>query len=506
MSATRPSDTFAAVDLGSNSFHMVIARREPDGSMIVIDRLKEMVRLAAGLDDERRLDAAARQRALDCLGRFAERLRDLPQGNVRIVGTNTLRAARNADAFTAEAEAVLDHPIEVVSGMEEARLIYAGVTQSLAQEGRRLVVDIGGGSTEFIVGDGPEPLHKSSLAMGCVSHSRDHFGNGRITRKAFDAAELAAAVELESVAPVLRDYGWDGAIGASGTIRAVAGVVREMGWDGEAITGKGLKRLRKALIDSREVERIDLKGVKAERHAVFPGGVAVLRAAFDALGIDEMRASDGAMREGMLLDLPGRLEHADAREGAVERLAGRFHADPEQAARVRATAEFLFHEARAHWALDDEGRWLLRWAAALHEIGLDIAHSGYHKHGGYIVANTDLAGFARAQQLQLASLVRNHRRKIVPDWGDAPADAQLLHLIVLLRLAVLLHRNRGATPPPEFSLKVSGDSLRLDFADDALTANPLTGADLEREAGYLANAGIRLQWQQWGEAGGPGGG
>jgi len=491
---TSHNDTFAAVDLGSNSFHMVIARREPDGSMVVIDRLKEMVRLAAGLDEQRRLDAAARERALDCLRQFGQRLRELPRSNVRVVGTNTLRAARNSDEFIDAAEAVLDHPVEVVSGMEEARLIYTGVTHSLAQEGRRLVVDIGGGSTEFIIGDGPEPLHKSSLKMGCVSLSRQHFGDGRITRKAFDAAELAAAVEFEPIVAALKELGWNAAIGASGTIRAVASAIREMGWGRDCITRKGLKSVRKALIDAGHVDRIDIKGVKPERYPVFPGGVAVLRAAFDALDIGEMRVSDGAMREGMLLDLPGRIEHADAREGAVRRLAERFHADPAQARRVRRTAELFYEQARGPWSLEEEDRWLLRWAAELHEIGLDIAHNSYHKHGAYIVANTDLAGFAREQQLQLATLVRCHRRRLAPETYGADDREWLLQLIVLLRLGVLLHRNRSPEPLPELELELSGRRLNLAFPEIDIASQPLTGADLEREAQYLATAGFTLEY------------
>lgn len=491
---TSHTDTYAAVDLGSNSFHMVIARREPDGSMVVIDRLKEMVRLAAVLGANRRLDEAARERALDCLRQFGQRLRELPQSNVRIVGTNTLRAARNADEFIKAAEALLEHPVEVVSGMEEARLIYAGVTHSLAQEGRRLVIDIGGGSTEFIIGDGPEPQHKSSLKMGCVSLSQQHFGDGRITRKAFDAAELAAAVELKPIEVPLRELGWNAAIGASGTIRAVAGTIREMGWERDCITASGLERLRKALIDAGRVDRIDLKGVKAERYPVFPGGVAVLRAAFDALDIDEMRVSDGAMREGMLLDLPGRIEHADARAAAVRRLAERFHADPAQARRVRSTVEFLHEQAKLPWGFDDEARWLLRWAADLHEIGLDIAHNSYHKHGAYIVANTDLGGFAREQQLQLATLVRSHRRRLAPESFKADGQERLLRLIVLLRLAVLLHRDRSPESLPEMSLGVHDHELSLVFPGIDIASHPLTGADLEREAEYLAGAGFTLRY------------
>lgn len=491
----RRSDTFAAVDLGSNSFHLVIARREPNGSLVIIDRLREMVRLAAGLDDDRQLTEDARARALGALRRFGERLGELPAANVRVVGTNTLRKARNAESFVAEAEAALDHRIEIVSGMEEARLIYLGVVRSLAQPGRRLVMDIGGGSTEFIVGDGPEPLAKASLHMGCVSHSQRFFGDGRITKKAFEAAELAARVELEPIETRFRALQWESAIGASGTIKAVANALQEAGWAPGTITSGGLKKLRKHLIQDGHVDRIDVPAVKPERYEVFPGGVAILRAAFAALGIEEMRFADGALREGILVDLPGRLEHIDSRGASVERLASRFHADAEQNARVQETAAYLLDQVAAAWQLDDEDRWLLRWAVELHEIGLDIAHNAYHKHGAYIVDNTDLAGFARDQQRQLAALVRAHRRKFpVAELQAAGAGraVTLERLAVLLRLAVLMHRSRRDTPLPAFTVRTGRRRIALEFPDEWLARHPLTRADLEEEAGFLGDGGFAL--------------
>ena len=491
------ADTFAALDLGSNSFHLVIARREPGGAIVVVDRLREMVRLAAGLDEHNHLSADARQRALDCLQRLGERLREIPPQNVRVVGTNTLRKARGSEDFLEQAEAALNHRVEIVSGMEEARLIYLGVARSLAQEGRRLVMDIGGGSTEFIVGEGLEPLHKASLHMGCVSHSRAHFPQGRISRKTFDRAELAARVEIEPIESRFAGIGWCAALGASGTIKAVATTLRESGWTNGSITQDGLRRLRKAMIKAGSVDALQLPGVKPERYEVFPGGVAILRAAFDALGIDEMRVSDGALREGILVDLPGRLGHADPRGASVERLATRFHADAAQAERVRAAAMQLFDQAREPWRLDDEDGWLLQWAARLHEIGLDIAYSSCHKHAAYITANTDLAGFASEEQRRLATLIRAWRRKFpsnqIAEFGK-PAATRLRRLAVLLRLAALLHRGRRDTPLPDIGLEVDGDRVQLGFPEGWLAGHPLTQADLAEEAELLRAGGFGLYW------------
>lgn len=495
MAAAARADTFAAVDLGSNSFHLLIARREPGGSLVVVDRLREMVRLAAGLGDDRCISPEARARALACLRRFGQRLREVPRHNVRAVGTDTLRRARDAQAFIDAAAGALDHSVEIVSGMEEARLIYLGVAHDLAQEGPRLVMDIGGGSTELIVGAGTEPTYKASLDMGCVGHSERFFAGGRITGEAFDAAELAARVEIEPFESRLRTAGWCAAVGASGTIRAVAAALREAGWTDGRITMEGLERLRAGLVDTGRVERMRLPGVRPERYPVFPGGVAILCAAFDALGIDAMRVSDGALREGLLLDLIGRVEHADVRAASVERLGTRFHADADQAARVGATACHLFHEVAGPWGLDDDTGWLLRWAARLHEIGLDIAHPAYHRHGAYIVDHTDLAGFSREEQRRLAALVRAHRRKFPGErlrGLDTPRAPRLARAAVLLRLAVLLHRGRSDTPLPDVSLAVDGPRIRLVFPRGWLGDHPLTRADLAEEKACLEAAGFEL--------------
>lgn len=497
MSTIDFNNVFAALDLGSNSFHLVIARHEPDGSWVVIDRLREMVRLADGLDERKNLSPEARDRALGCLARMGERLRPIPPRNLRIVGTSTLRQASAAGDFIADAEAALNHRIDIISGMEEARLIYLGVARGLPAEGRHLVMDIGGGSTEFIVGEGMEPLSKAGLHMGCVGHSRRHFADGRLTREAFEAAETAARVELEPIEERFRSLTWETAVGASGTIKAVARTLQERGWTDGTITSDGLDRLRKEMIKTGKVEKLDLPAVKKERYPVLAGGLAILRAAFDSLGIDDMRLADGALREGILLDLPERVEHADSRAASVARLAERFHADPDQAQRVASTVAELLAQAREPWSLEDEGGWLLEWAAQLHEIGLDIAYSSCHKHAAYIVSNTDLDGFADAEQRQLATLVRAWRRKFPADefarFGTHDGT-QLARLAVLLRLAAVLHRGRHEEPLPPMVLHVDGASVEVDFPQGWLDAHPLTRADLVEEARRLDAGGFRLIW------------
>ena len=493
---TDHGDMFAALDLGSNSFHLVVARRDADGALVVIDRLREMVQLAAGLDEAGDLDGETHARALACLQRFGQRLRELPADNVRIVGTNTLRQARSGSAFVDAAEALLNHRVEIISGMEEARLIYLGVVSSLAAQGRRLVMDIGGGSTELIFGDGLEPQHKASIPLGCVSYSRANFGDGRISRKAFDAAELAARIEIEPIESRFRGLARDEVVGASGTIKAIGATLREHGWSSGTVTADGLRRLRAAMIRAGRVDALALPGVKPERHAVFAGGVAILRATFAALGIGEMQVADGALREGILLDLPGRLEYADPRAASVERLACRFHADADQAARVATTADALFRCARGPWGLAEEAGWLLRWAARLHEIGLDISHSGYHKHAEYIIENSDLAGFGSGEQRRLAVLVRAARRKFpcarIAALGDGEA-AVTSRLAVLLRLAAVLHRGRSEAPLPELELTIDGPRVHLGLPPGWLAEHPLTRADIEQERSYLAAPGFELK-------------
>lgn len=492
-----PSNSMAAVDLGSNSFHMVVARRV-DNELRMVDRMRERVQLAAGLDADQNLTDEAQERALLCLARMGQRLRDLAPARVRAVGTNTLRKAKNAPAFLERAQEALGHPIEIVAGREEARLIYLGVAHFLPDLGRRrLVVDIGGGSTECIVGESLEVLEADSLHMGCVSYSLRFFPEGELKRKHMRAAELAARLELRTLERRFRGLGWDVSFGASGTIQAVSSVLRQNGWTEGEITPTGLRQLRKAIIAAEHIDKLALPGLKPERAPVIPGGVAILQALFESLGIKAMTPSRTALREGVLLDLDGRSQQKDVREHTIRRLVLQHRVDLEQATRVERTATYLLTRLAPAWELEDpEAQRLLRWAARLHEVGLSINYSSYHKHGAYLIANSYMAGFSNDEQRRLASLVRFHRRKVTGIDPVVYADLsapRYLRLGVILRLAALLNRGRSPRPLPYFAVAAEEEGLSLTFAADWFEEHPLTEEDLRGEAALLKARGVRLR-------------
>lgn len=490
-------DVLAAVDLGSNSFHMVVARYS-HGQLVIVDRLREMVRLAAGLDAQGRLNREATGRALPCLERFGQRLRDMQAKRVRVVGTNTLRKARRKGAFLDRAREALGHPIDIISGVEEARLIYLGVAHTTPSAGgHRLVVDIGGGSTELIIGEGLAARRLESLYIGCISLSAEHFPDGGITPKRMKRARTAAQLELEPVKARFRRSEWDTAIGASGTLRAVSDILTARGSPSGNITRDGVHWLLEECLRAGDVTRLKLPGLAPERLEILPGGLAILLEVFDMLDVETMRVADGALREGLLYDLLGRLTDEDARARSVRAMESRFHVDAAQAERVEATALTFLRQVRDEWALDEPlAEPVLRWAARLHEIGLDIAHSHYHRHGAYLLQHADLPGFPREEQQLLAAVVGGHRRKLelesvedlVPPW-----HLKAEFLIVLLRLAVLLHRGRGPRSLPVIELSARGRSLEVRFPRGWLAEHPLTEADLEQEIEYLRAAGFKLR-------------
>jgi exopolyphosphatase/guanosine-5'-triphosphate,3'-diphosphate pyrophosphatase len=493
---TTPPAEFAALDLGSNSFHLVVARVQSERLQIV-DRLKEMVRLGGGIDSAGNLSHSAMERALASLSRIGERLRPLNEENVRVVGTNTLRRARNARDFVARAETALGHRIEVISGREEARLIYAGVCHALAPTGeRRLVIDIGGGSTELILGHDHTPEVMESLHMGCVSYSEQFFPDGRIRPRRFESATLAARQELEPLETGFLTHGWDAVIGASGTLMAIRDVAVAMGLSSDNIEARCLPALRRAVLEQGDASSLTLPGLTPERAPVFPGGLAIVQALMDALRIERIQISDGALREGLLLDLVGRTQQQDQRDLSIVDLARRYHVDFAHADRVRATAVALQDAVATDWDLrEPEYRKLLGWSALVHEVGTDIAHSQYHKHGYYLLVNMDLPGFSRDDQRRLALLVRSHRRKFPSvEYAQVASDERerLMRLAALLRIAVVLHRNRAAGEPPSLEAKARGNDLSLRFRPGWLEARPLTCLDLAQEQAYLAAVPIRL--------------
>lgn len=490
--------TIAAIDLGSNSFHLIVAQ-VVNGQIRVLDRLREMVRLAAGLDKNNDLEPATRERAIACLKRFGQRLREMPQGSVRAVGTNTLRRMRLPDPFLEEATQALGHSIEIIAGREEARLIYLGVSHGLPDSSaRRLVIDIGGGSTELILGERFEPMQMESLHMGCVSASQAFFASGEIREKSWNKAVIAARLELQAIEADYRTRGWGEVVGASGTIRAVADVVRAQGWSDNGITFTALQKLVDTLLAAGHVAKLALPGLKEERLAVFPGGVAVLYAIFQALGIERMTDSEWALREGLLYDQVGRFRHEDVRERTIASLKQTYLVDMAQSQRVEQTAQMLLSLVAEPWQLhDEEAASVLGWAARLHEIGLAIAHSQYHKHAAYLLENSDMPGFTRREQKILGLLARSHRRKFpfaLFKELPQPQGVRLFRLAILLRLAVLLHRSRMGYELPLLEITTAERDLALGFPAGWLDAHPLTSADLEQEAAYLAEAKFALKF------------
>jgi exopolyphosphatase/guanosine-5'-triphosphate,3'-diphosphate pyrophosphatase len=494
-----PAEVLAAVDLGSNSFHMIVGELR-HGQMVVLDRLRETVRLAEGLSDSGELSAAARARALDCLSRFGQRLREVHAANVRAAGTSTLRRAQEESGFLAEAEAALGHPIEVISGREEARLIYNGVVHSLPpNDGLRLVMDIGGGSTELILGLGAQPQRLESLHLGCVSLTEKFFPDGRITTAAFDAARRAVRLELRPVKSFFRDASEVESIGTSGTILSTESVATELGLiDTHTLTRDVLENLIKRVLEFDSITDLKLNGLSERRAQVWPGGLAILAELITVLRVEKLAVSDGALREGLLYDLAGRLRHEDARERSVQAMMARFQVDKEQAKRVAGTASLLLEQCAGEWRLEAQlAGSMLEWSAQLHEIGLDISHDGYQRHGAYIAEYADMPGFPRAEQRFLAYMIHNQRyqpearllKSLPRDWRE-PA----LRLSLLLRLAVLLNRSRSEAEIPPVRLIVADRALTLSFDAEWLAVNPLTVADLEREQGFLQNVGYCLQF------------
>lgn len=489
-------DQFAAIDLGSNSFHLLVAREEGN-ALTIIDREREMVRLSAGLDEGDLLTDEASERALDCLARFGERLRGLKPDNVRVVGTNALRKAKNSEQFIARAEKALGFSIEIISGVEEARLVYLGAAQTLqGDRGRRLVVDIGGGSTEIIVGDKSEPVFLESLYVGCVSSSERFFPRGEYDKDLMRRAILRAELQLQPYIATLKSLDANDVIGTSGTARAIANVLRENGWSETGITHQGLDKLVKKIIQAGKLKKLKINGLSEERRPVFAGGVAVMMAIFNSLDIDFMRISDGSLREGVLHDLIGRVLYEDRRAVTVLDVMKRHHIDIEQGKQVRRTTLMLFDQVRQQGLLKRERR-LLGWAAQLHEIGLLVAHSQYHKHGGYVLENMDLPGFSRQEQGAVSIMVRLHRRKyqseLIEDSVYMRSEALGL-MTRLLRLAVLLNRGRGPIELPPLRLELNdAQDMVLEIPQSWLENHPLTDAYLEQEVEMMAAAGYELR-------------
>lgn len=480
----------AAVDLGSNSFRLQTARAEGD-QLFMLDGLREQVRLADGLTEEKYLDADAQQRALAALALFGERLRDLPPSAVRVVGTNSLRVAKNAREFIVQAERVLGFPIEVISGLEEARLIYLGVAHGLPpSDDNVLVVDIGGGSTEFIIGNGLNPRKLESLYMGCVSFSRRFFPDGKFTRRRLADAELAARGELQTIVAEYKGQ-WSVALGSSGTAKVISDILELNGYSNGGITRSGLELLRGRMLEVGDVAKLDLPGLRPDRVATLGGGFAIMYAAFVELEIEAMKPALSALREGVLYDLWGRFHDNDMRDVTVESFKRRYHVDVRQVDRVFRLAnalalQFLGEDAPLP-ALQ-----ILGWVSALHGIGIRVAHSGYHKHTAYILANADMPGFSKKEQARLSLLALAHRGNLKKLQGVLTAEEDIV-LAMCLRLAVLFYRNRSDVALPDIQARFSGTKFVISLDSAWLANSPLTSSALEEEVKQWKALGVSLR-------------
>jgi len=486
----------AAVDLGSNSFRLSLGRvvvQDGVSQIYQIDRLKETVRLAAGLDTNKRLSDEAVARAVQVLERFGERLRSFHPDRVRAVATNTFRVARNTAEFLPAAEQALGFPIEVIAGREEARLIFTGVAHTLPPSPhKRLVVDIGGGSTEIIIGKGFEPGPMASLYMGCVSYSRQFFPDGIVDAYQMRLAEIAARREVEGIAKQYRKTGWKEAYGSSGTAKALHAILTQCGFSQDGITRAGLSKLKDRIMRAGRVVPEDLPGIKLERADVLPGGLAIMSAIFDELGITRMETGDGALRLGVLYDLLGRDDEHDKRDETVRQFSKRYHVDASQAARVRSVTLALFDPISEHMPDRAHLRTALCWAADLHEVGISIAHNAYHRHSAYILDHADMPGFSRADQQLLSVLVLGHQSKLSKLEGLVRSRDQWL-AILCLRLAVQLARRRESIEPLPLGVSVKGDSIVVSVDGQWLADHPLSDFTLRAEEAEWTRVGFAFE-------------
>lgn len=476
----------ATVDLGSNSFRLHICK-EVNGTLQVIDSIKEMVRFAAGLDAQKNLSVEAQERALACLARFGERLQHFHPDHVRIVATNTFRVAKNINEFIPKAERALGFPIEVIAGREEARLIYTGVVHTLPfQQQQALVVDIGGGSTEFIIGREVQPLITESLPLGCVSYGMRFFPESRVNRKSFREAVNAAKSEIQRISRELKHLGWDFAIGTSGSARSIRDVIQMGSNPIDGINTPEMAKITEILIEAGSTRKARLPGLKADRVEVFAGSLAVMTAVFEELDIRHMTVTDAALRDGVLYDMLGRQVHEDMRDVTCAEFQLRYHADLQQAERVCQMAQQCLKAFASQWSAQKAAQWepYVIWAARLHEIGLSIAHSGYHKHSAYILEHADMPGFSRKDQNILATLVLAHRgdlKKMLPLVHDADVWAA----VFALRLAALFCRSRTEVYFPAQTLlrfDMNKRECALSIQKAWLEEYPLTASALAQES------------------------
>ncbi|NLA51160.1 MAG: Ppx/GppA family phosphatase [Alcaligenaceae bacterium] len=494
------NNLLAAVDLGSNSFRLSVGRieeRNGEAYVFAIDRLKETVRLAAGLDDQKFLSDEAIERAVGVLKRFSERIQDFHPNQVRAIATNTFRVAKNKELLLQKAEEALGFPIEVVSGPEEARLVFSGLAHELPfSDENRLVVDIGGGSTEFIIGKGYQSVLVKSLSIGCVSFTKLYFPNGTVTSEAFKKAEINARNQIQVLSKTYRKLGWAEAFGSSGSAKALVAVLQASGFSERGITLEGMEKLKKVLIKTGSANSPLIQDLKDDRGEVLPAGLAIMMAAFKELKIEQMNQGDGALRVGVLYDMLGRKTASDIRAGTVAQYMHRYRVDTKQASRVRLLAD-AFYRSALTLSQEDKEKWhhdlhlLLSWACDLHELGLSIAQSSYHRHTAYVLQYADMPGFSKDEQGILSRLNLVSQGKLNKVEINALADEEW-QAILCMRLAVMFLRNRQAIHLEGLALEIKDKHICLSVSKRWLANHPLTAFSLNNEKQDWENSGFKF--------------
>ncbi|WP_100658083.1 guanosine-5'-triphosphate,3'-diphosphate pyrophosphatase [Alteromonas flava] len=493
---TLRGEYYAAVDLGSNSFHMVVVH-VINGNVQIVGKIKQKVRLAAGLDENMNLDNASMDRGWNCLRSFAERLQDIPRSNIRIVATATLRLAQNAHAFLHQAEEILDHPISVISGEEEARQIYLGVAYTSANQGSSLVIDIGGASTEIIFGNDMTPIVENSLDMGCVTFMDRYFGDGQLAESNFNAAQTAATQLLASVKEEYLCFDWRNCLGASGTPQAIVEILVNQRIS-DSIRLDYLYQLRQQCIDCGSMDSLNIEGLSDARRAIFPSGLAILISLFEQLNIAEMNISGGALREGLIYGMLDSMQDNDRRTQTLNQTMQRFRIDVEHARTVHKVAAGLSSQVCEQTGIcnfDTDA--VLKAACMLHELGLHIDYKLYHQHGAYVLSHIDLPGYTLLQKTTIRHLVSNHRQAVNLDDFDGyheEVKPMVLNLLRVLRIAVVLSIRRANLDMPAIKLDLEGDHWRMEFPPDWLKAHPLLKAELNNEAWLSHKAGWQLSF------------
>ena len=485
---------YAAIDLGSNSFHMVIVRVLA-GSVQIVGKNKHKVRLAAGLNDNNYLHQSAIDRGLSCLTNFAEKLQDIPPENIKIVATATLRLATNAQDFVKQAELVLKHKVHIISGEEEARQIYLGVAYTSANQGNSLVIDIGGASTEVIIGRDLEPVHLVSLNMGCVTYMERYFPGGAITVDNFARAHKAALAIISEHKDTFLCFDWEQCLGASGTPQAVSQILVKQGIN-DAIRLQYLYELRDTCISLENIEKLDIDGLPLARQAIFPSGLAILIALFESLHIDNIQVAGGALREGIIYGMLDNYHRTDRRAQGLNQLISRFHIDPSHSARAKEVALDLCHQMCQQTEFCDyDTHGVVSAAAALHELGLHIGYKSYHEHGAYILNHVEITGFTTLQRMMIRDLVSMHRQPIdlsaINKYSD-DLKITLTYSLRVLRIAIILVGRRKNTAVPKVDLQLDGNVWTLLLPENMKTKHPLIHTELLHECWMQHKAGWKL--------------